>query len=183
MKNKLHPSRTETLRSVIAVSGLSVMIYYIITVLFAEIKERFDCIIPEPVLITALILLMLAYSIIYVWGFHVLSGRIRQSMREGGYGGVRGDILACLKSEKYLFVTVLLINLFSWAVMEFGLYTVRPLGYLITAFIPLNPLILAHRLGLPYSIISSVIIYVFATVILVLARKITYNRMFPKNKN
>ncbi len=174
--------RDKVLWKIIIASFLSVGFYYGTVVLLGEVRERLDCIIPSAVLFAMAVMLMLGYALLYVWSFHVMNGTIRLSLRSGEYGGAAKDILNCAKSGRALFLAVLLINIFCWAMMKAGLYTANVIRIFEAVFIPLNPLILAHGFDVLSYITSSVLIYVFYVLILAAARKITYNKMFPKNK-
>ncbi len=174
--------RDKVLWKIIIASFLSVGFYYVTGALLGEVRDRFDCIIPSAVLYAVAVMLMLAYALLYVWSFHVMSGTIRLSLRSGEYGGAAKDILNCAKSGRALFLAVLLINIFCWAMMKAGLYTANIIRILVAVFIPLNPLILAYSFDILSCITSGVLIYVFYVLILAAARKITYNKMFPKNK-
>ncbi len=169
-------------RKITVVSALSLIIYYFTYAVLAEISERFSRPIPQAVLLAVSVLLMFACAFMYVWVCHVAGGAVRLSLRGKEYRGIGSDILDNIKSGRVLLLTVLLINMGCWVMVKAGLYTVRVARIFGMIFMPLNPLTLAHRYDVLSYVASSVLIYVFYVLILAIARKITYNKMFPKKK-
>ncbi len=171
-----------TIRKITVVSALSLITYYFTNAVLAEISERFNRPIPQAVLLTVSVLLMFACAFVYVWVCHVAGGAVRLSLRGKEYRGIGNDILDNIKSGRVLLLTVLLINMGCWAMVKAGLYNVKVVRIFRAIFMPLNPLILAHGFDVLSYITSSVLIYLFYILTLAAARKITYNKMFPKKK-
>ncbi len=170
-----------------AVSIITLFIYQIAISILEAMNEKHLRHTPHTVWLILSIFLMVVYVLLYIWMFHILRGDIRSSLYgKDDYHGFGGDIVGFIKSERAFFLTILLINVGCWGLwhLERLFIHINFLSLIQFIYTPLKLMsaVFPSYLDLPAVILSSILIYLFYILTLAAARKITYNKMFPKNK-
>ena len=168
-------------------SLLTLVLYLIGSPLIAAVtNQNAESVSPFFALLLLSVFVMAVYSYLFIYISYIRSGYIEDSLfKREEYRGIRHDIIDFLKNEKAVLITVAIINLGSWLLINIEKLVLgkRVLTSVLFIYIPLTILgtVLPDWLNsLPAYVISSFVIYLFYITELAIVRKMTYKKMYLK---